>query len=185
MCHSRVYFKSIRKGTFHPGDVHRTQRGEAACDAFQLDANKAAVRAIMSDVFRTRHASLSKTGWRFPCFLYCKNLEHFRIQCIFTLFWGKLLLLLFLTHLLFGAKSGGVWHRGLLRELWIRLFLLGRIPFVLWVAEILRIVSFRLRFSNFPSHMLRCPALYFYWSLAQRETNSRPFFMMPWPGSPP
>lgn len=86
MCHSRVYFKSIRKGTFHPGDVHRTQRGEAACDAFQLDANKAAVRAIMSDVFRTRHASLSKTGWRFPCCLYCKNLEHFRIQYIFTTF---------------------------------------------------------------------------------------------------
>lgn len=38
---SEVYFKSINKGVFHPGDLHRTQRGRESWDALELDVNKA------------------------------------------------------------------------------------------------------------------------------------------------
>lgn len=40
MHHSKVYFKSISEGTFHPGNLHRTQSGKEAYGAFQLDANR-------------------------------------------------------------------------------------------------------------------------------------------------
>ena len=39
--HSKVYFKSISKGTFHPDNLHRTHWSKEACNAFQLNANKA------------------------------------------------------------------------------------------------------------------------------------------------
>ena len=38
--HSKVYFKSISKGTFHPDNLHRTHWSKEACNAFQLNANK-------------------------------------------------------------------------------------------------------------------------------------------------
>lgn len=41
MYHSKVYFKSISKGTFPSANLHRTQWSKEAYNPLQLDANKA------------------------------------------------------------------------------------------------------------------------------------------------
>lgn len=38
---SKEYFRSINKGAFHTGDLHKTQRVRESWDALELDANKA------------------------------------------------------------------------------------------------------------------------------------------------
>lgn len=49
--HSKVYFESISKGTFHPDNLHRTHWSKEACNAFQLNANKATGKKKLFQIF--------------------------------------------------------------------------------------------------------------------------------------